>query len=92
MNLRSRRVNLLQGRIDSGKNRWILRSSDNVGRNPLLFWVVAHVDFRELGVKKRVDLERLRPMKAVGAKHLDGVSDNAIRQGNPKALESRFVD
>lgn len=88
MNLWSRLVNLLQSRIDSGKNRWILRSSDNVGRNPLLFWVVAHVDFRELGVKKRVDLERLRPIEAVRAKHRDGLGDNAIRQGNPKALES----
>lgn len=38
-----------------------------------------------------MDLERLRPMEAVGAKHVDGLEDNAIRQGNPKALQSIVV-
>lgn len=81
-------LNLLQYRIDSGKDRWVCRCSDNFGRHPLFFWVTAHVDFGELGVKKRVDLEWLRPMKTVGAKHLDGLKNDAIRQANPKALKS----
>ena len=79
-------LDLLQDGIDSGKKRWLWCWSDNVGRNPLLFWVVAHIKCRELGAKKRVDLERLRPIEGVGAKHVDGREGDALRQETPKAL------
>lgn len=83
-------LDLLQDGIDSGKKRWLRCRSDNVGRHPLFFWVVAHIKGRELGAEESVDLERLRPMEGVGAKHVDGL-DDAIREEKPKALQSIVV-